>query len=248
MWGVHAIPEFKTRHDCGEYKYKQEIVPKTHLCVPLTFTLEELISIDQSGLQTTMSFDRLFSSTSLIYRAIENDEEDKAFLRRIRMDDLTGYTQSSNQLLRPMSLNDASKMVESMSKSFLAVMICIPPEPTSGSQEPEPIGSLEISAFPNTRQHRVCTLEFSFAVAHQGKGYGTEAMNWAVDWAFRVAGMHSVRLICFSFNERAARLYERLGFVREGVSREVYFYDGKWHDHILFSMLEREWAALRAVQ
>jgi len=195
-----------------------------------------------------MSFDRLFSSTSLVYRAIENNETDKAFLRRIRMDDPTGYAQSSNQLFRPMSLSDVSKMVESMSKSFLAVMICLPSEPASGSQEPVPIGSLEISAFPNTRHHRVCTLELSFAVAHQGKGYGTEAMNWAVDWAFRVAGMHSVRLICFSFNERAARLYELLGFVREGVSREVFFYDGKWHDHIFFSMLEKEWTTLRVVQ
>ncbi|PMD41105.1 acyl-CoA N-acyltransferase, partial [Hyaloscypha variabilis F] len=62
---------------------------------------------------------------------------------------------------------------------------------------------------------------------HQGKGYGTEAINWALDWAFRVAGMHCVRLWCFSFNKGALRLYERIGFVREGIERESYYHDFK---------------------
>jgi RimJ/RimL family protein N-acetyltransferase len=53
------------------------------------------------------------------------------------------------------------------------------------------------------------------------------------------------RLGCFSFNERALRLYKRLGFVREGVNREAYYYDLKWHDRILFSMLQSEWVAIK---
>jgi len=53
------------------------------------------------------------------------------------------------------------------------------------------------------------------------------------------------RLGVFSFNERAVRLYERLGFVREGVNREAYYLDYKWHDRILFSVLEKEWKALQ---
>ena len=55
----------------------------------------------------------------------------------------------------------------------------------------------------------------------------------------------SRRLGVFSFNERAVRLYERLGFVREGVNREAYYLDYKWHDRILFSILEKEWVALQ---
>ncbi|PSR84058.1 acyl-CoA N-acyltransferase [Coniella lustricola] len=85
------------------------------------------------------------------------------------------------------------------------------------------------------------------ASAYQDRGYGTEAVNWALDWAFRVAGMHAVRLSCFSFNERAAKLYTSLGFVREGVKREAYYFDCRWYNRIMFSILDREWAARRGV-
>lgn len=55
----------------------------------------------------------------------------------------------------------------------------------------------------------------------------------------------SRRLGVFSFNERAVRVYERIGFVREGVNREAFYYDYKWHDRILFSILEKEWMAMK---
>lgn len=110
------------------------------------------------------------------------------------------------------------------------------------------IGWLTLDCHTLTLHHRSCTLGIMLAAAHQGQGYGTEAINWALDWAFRVAAMHAVRLSCWSFNERAAALYRRLGFVREGVTREAYYYDCRWYDRVLFSMLDREWAALRGIR
>ena len=50
----------------------------------------------------------------------------------------------------------------------------------------------------------------------QGKGYGSEAIKWVLEWGFLAAGLHRVTIGCFSFNEGARRLYERLGFVVEG--------------------------------
>lgn len=82
--------------------------------------------------------------------------------------------------------------------------------------------------------------------AHQGQGHGTEAITWALDWAFGVAGLHSVHLGCFSFNEGAKRVYARLGFKEEGRKREVYWYGGKWWDDVLMSVLEGEWEELRS--
>lgn len=108
------------------------------------------------------------------------------------------------------------------------------------------IGWLILDCHTLTLHHRSCTLGIMIGSAHQGRGYGTEAINWALDWAFRVAAMHAVRLSCWSFNERAAALYRRLGFVQEGVTREAYYYNCMWYDRVLFLILDREWAALQA--
>jgi RimJ/RimL family protein N-acetyltransferase len=45
----------------------------------------------------------------------------------------------------------------------------------------------------------------------------------------------------FAFNERAAHVYERVGFVREGVLRDTLYWDGVYHDSIVMSILRPEW-------
>jgi RimJ/RimL family protein N-acetyltransferase len=43
-----------------------------------------------------------------------------------------------------------------------------------------------------------------------------------------------------SANTRAQGLYEKLGFVREGVLREHRFAEGRWRDRIVMGLLETE--------
>ena len=59
--------------------------------------------------------------------------------------------------------------------------------------------------------------------------------------AFDDMGVHRLGLGVFAHNSTAVALYERLGFVREGVSREVVEVDGAWWSSIEMSMLDREW-------
>ena len=81
--------------------------------------------------------------------------------------------------------------------------------------------------------------------AHQKKGYGSEAINWALDWGFKQAGLHRIGIDAFSYNHGATQLYERLGFVFEGRKRELLWFNGGWHDWISYSMLVDEWRELR---
>ncbi|PZT55259.1 GNAT family N-acetyltransferase [Paenibacillus silvae] len=74
----------------------------------------------------------------------------------------------------------------------------------------------------------------------QGKGYGSEAMLLMLDYGFGIANLHRIELEVFTFNERAIRTYEKLGFQREGVKRDVLYYNHEYHDAILMSMLEDE--------
>jgi RimJ/RimL family protein N-acetyltransferase len=79
---------------------------------------------------------------------------------------------------------------------------------------------------------------------HQGKGYGSEAMRLMLDYGFGILNLHRIELNVFSYNERAIRAYEKLGFTKEGVQREALYYDHKYHDSIIMSILEDEYRAL----
>jgi RimJ/RimL family protein N-acetyltransferase len=70
-----------------------------------------------------------------------------------------------------------------------------------------------------------------------GRGYGTEATRLVLDFAFDTVGLHRVGLEVFDFNPRAQRVYEKCGFVREGVLRDALRWDGRRHDALAMSVL-----------
>ncbi|UCF10713.1 MAG: GNAT family N-acetyltransferase [Candidatus Bipolaricaulota bacterium] len=74
-----------------------------------------------------------------------------------------------------------------------------------------------------------------------GKGYGTQAGRLVIDHGFRQLGLHRIWLRVFAFNERAHRVYEKIGFTHEGVLRESYYAGGTFHDTVVMSILASEW-------
>ncbi|TCP56134.1 RimJ/RimL family protein N-acetyltransferase [Tamaricihabitans halophyticus] len=73
-----------------------------------------------------------------------------------------------------------------------------------------------------------------------GRGYGTEATQLVLDYAFDVAGLHRVHLEVYDFNPRAQRVYENCGFTREGVQREALHWNGQWQDAITMAILSTD--------
>jgi RimJ/RimL family protein N-acetyltransferase len=73
------------------------------------------------------------------------------------------------------------------------------------------------------------------------QGYGTEALNLALQYAFDELNLHRITLTVIAYNERAIVLYERAGFQREGVLREFGQRDGRWYDMYLYGLLRPEW-------
>lgn len=81
--------------------------------------------------------------------------------------------------------------------------------------------------------------------ADWGKGYGTDAMNIILRFAFQELNLHRVSLNVFQFNERAIRSYEKLGFQTEGRVRQWMQRDGVRYDLIYMGILNHEWQALQ---
>jgi RimJ/RimL family protein N-acetyltransferase len=76
---------------------------------------------------------------------------------------------------------------------------------------------------------------------HRGQGYGREAMELGLIFAFNELNLYRVCLTVFSYNAPAIALYERLGFTREGTYREHLERDGRRHDMYLYGLLRPEW-------
>jgi len=79
----------------------------------------------------------------------------------------------------------------------------------------------------------------------RGQGYGTEAILLLLDYAFGYLGFHRVSVGVVGFNERALRFYEKVGFKREGVQRDGYYYDHTFSDFVMMSILEDEFRQLQ---
>ena len=79
--------------------------------------------------------------------------------------------------------------------------------------------------------------------ARWDQGYGYEAAQLALRFAFHELNLRRVQLTVFAYNERAIALYEKLGFQREGIFREFLQRDGQRHDMLLYGLLRREWEA-----
>lgn len=109
--------------------------------------------------------------------------------------------------------------------------------------EDRPIGDIALQDIDPS--NRCCNIRIAInQTADTGKGFGSEAMKLMLDYGFGVLALHRIELNVFDYNERAMHVYEKLGFKREGVQREALFYDHKYHDSILMSMLEDEFRAL----
>ena len=77
--------------------------------------------------------------------------------------------------------------------------------------------------------------------AHQGRGIVTSATARLMDYAFREQDCNRVILQCASGNLKSRGVAERLGFVREGISREAEWLYDHYVDLVVYSMLKRAW-------
>jgi RimJ/RimL family protein N-acetyltransferase len=74
-----------------------------------------------------------------------------------------------------------------------------------------------------------------------GKGYGTEVGHLLLHYAFRQLRFHRISIGVVGFNKRALKFWKSLGFKKEGVERDDYYFDNKYSDCIMMSILENEW-------
>ena len=85
-------------------------------------------------------------------------------------------------------------------------------------------------------------IEFTHVIiGRKGLGYGREALKLLMKWTFEIKNFHRIWIDCKDYNKIALRLYESLGFVREGFLREIILTDGTYENLIVLGMLDQEY-------
>ena len=76
-----------------------------------------------------------------------------------------------------------------------------------------------------------------------GRGYMSEALALALEYAFRRLHLHRIEADIEPDNAASIRLARRVGFRREGLSRRYLKLRSRWRDHERWAILAEEWRA-----
>jgi [ribosomal protein S5]-alanine N-acetyltransferase len=94
--------------------------------------------------------------------------------------------------------------------------------------------------FTWNRAWRRCSVGYELAPGVQGRGYMREALGAVLAWGFEHMELHRVEALIHPMNTPSLKLAASLGFVQEGLLREVCRWGGQQHDMLQCALLQRE--------
>jgi [ribosomal protein S5]-alanine N-acetyltransferase len=106
-------------------------------------------------------------------------------------------------------------------------------------QDQRHIGNLKIQAINRDHQSASISIVVGETVLW-GSGKGTEAIALACQYSFETLNLHRLDAGCFEQNRASARIFEKCGFAREGLSREMWLADGVRHSAIRLGLLRED--------
>ena len=74
---------------------------------------------------------------------------------------------------------------------------------------------------------------------YNGRGITTEAVKVALEYGFNQLQLHSIEAIIDPENSASEKVLQKNGFVKEAHILENEFYEGKFLDTVIYSLLKR---------
>ena len=103
----------------------------------------------------------------------------------------------------------------------------------------KPIGTIQLYNFDELNQS--CKLGIRIGDReYWGKGYGEDAINTILKYAFYKLDIYRVSLKLYEYNERASNCYIKCGFRQEGKTRKSAYIDGEFYDEIIMGILKSD--------
>jgi RimJ/RimL family protein N-acetyltransferase len=177
------------------------------------------------------------------------------------------FWQGEKVMLRPLRIEDAEQSfagsLDSPSRQFLQLGVELPTsvelqrttlEKYAGCQY---VDGVIVFAIENLEGDYVGGMSlhsrdeknglFSFGVGidrqHRRQGYAEDAVRIVLRYGFWERRYQKCNSACSHTNEASIRLHKKLGFLEEGRRRRHVFFNGEYHDDVLFGMTREEFDA-----
>ena len=109
----------------------------------------------------------------------------------------------------------------------------------------EPIGSIGYTVTGRGPEGKTVHAGYFFLPAYWGRGYGTEAMNRVLQFAFLEDGVTRVTTGCLAENKGSERVMQKCGMIREGEFPDWEYHDGRWKTRLQYRLLAHEYLRKR---
>lgn len=162
-------------------------------------------------------------------------------IRKVRLEDAEGLAKLINQVEeetdfmlygageRQMNQDIAAKMIGAFSAQRNSAIFV-------AEMGNELAGYLLLIGGASPRNRHAASLVIGILQNASGQGLGSDMMASAFQWA-KEAGLSRIELTVMQHNERAQRLYRKVGFEQEGVKRNSLLVHGEYVDELIMAKL-----------
>jgi RimJ/RimL family protein N-acetyltransferase len=174
---------------------------------------------------------RFIEGNTVYLRAIELSDATERYLSWINDEEVTRGLASG---VYPSTLEDLKNYLTSIVSSKNADMFAI-----CDKTNDLHIGNIKVDNFDWV--NRTCELGVLLGDrSYWGKGIGTEVMRLTLHYAFEQLNIRKVVLAVYANNPVAVKLYEKIGFQKEGCQRQQIHYKGDYIDKYYMGIFSNE--------
>jgi RimJ/RimL family protein N-acetyltransferase len=161
----------------------------------------------------------VLESERLLLKPLSSDYASESYVAWLNDPEVTAYLETPV----PYTADDLREFLANVDRSdmlFWAIIV-----KASGTH----IGNLKID--PVNERHRFA--EYGILIGDKrshGKGFAREASELAIAYCFDELDLRKITLGVVAQNEPAVKLYQKMGFVTEGVYHDHGYYQNQWCD------------------
>lgn len=96
-----------------------------------------------------------------------------------------------------------------------------------------------INFWPIDLQNFRAEVGYMLSPQHQKQGFMNEALMSVINYGFNQMNLHSIEANCNAENIASIQLLEKCNFVKEAHFKENYYYDGKFSDSVIYSLVNK---------